>query len=179
MTTVDSRTATAPDTPGAAPSARDRRLGLDDELLSHDRHDRRVDAATHHSLASTLRDLRDEAVTLVQQEFLLARTEIAEEVESAKRAVTASLIGAGLALIGLFTLAIAATAGLYALLAVWADVGNYTAGWLAPLIVGLVLAGIGWAMTNRLKRVGRSEHWRPARTERSLRETKRWAERKA
>lgn len=129
------------------------------------------------SLAALLRELRDDAADLVQQEFNLARTEIAEEVRAAKGAVASSAVGASLLLTGLIMLAITASAAIYA--ALWVSgVDPLLAGWLAPLIVSLVVLMVGLVMLTRAKKFTEADHWRPTKTEQSLRETKRWAERK-
>jgi hypothetical protein len=134
-------------------------------------------APDQRSLPGLLRDLRDEALALVQQEFRLARAEVAQEVDSARRAIRDSVVGMVFVNVGVFTLALALAAGVYAALLV-ADVGPLIAGWLAPLIVGLIALMVGLVMVNRAKSVTSADHWRPQRTEQSLRETKRWAERK-
>lgn len=128
-------------------------------------------------LPTLLKELRDEVITLARQEFKLAKCEIAEEVESAQRALVTSLIGAGVLVVGGVVLALAASAAVYAGLLV-GGVQPLVSGWLAPLIVGLVCTMIGLVMVNRAKRATTAEHWRPTHTERSLRETRDWAERK-
>jgi uncharacterized membrane protein YqjE len=135
---------------------------------------------THHEsrpLSSLLRELRDEALTLVQKEFQLARVEMTEKVDEAQNAVATSIGGAALLLAGLFTLCMAVAAGVYAAM-IAADIAPAISLWAAPLVVGALIALIGYAMVNRAKKVTRAEHWRPERTQRSVRETRDWAERK-
>lgn len=129
------------------------------------------------SIAGLLRELRDEAMTLVQKEMALARTEISEKVTEAQHAITTSVGGAAMLLAGLFTLAMALSAALYVAMIAF-EITPAISLWAAPLIVGVVIALIGYGMVSRAKKVTRAEHWRPERTERSVRETKQWAERK-
>lgn len=138
---------------------------------------RREQADNGRSLLALLRELRDEALTLVQQEFNLARAEVREEVREAKGALITSVVGAGVVIVGAFVLALAAAAGVYAAL-LMGEVSPLVAGWLAPLIVGLICTMVGLVMVIRGKKVTSAEHWRPERTERSVRETRAWAERK-
>jgi hypothetical protein len=140
----------------------------------------KADYSTDHpqrSLASLLRELRDEAVTLIQQELALARSEISHKVSQAQRAAASSVGGVALLLAGLITICAAASAGLYVLM-LELGVGPEIALWAAPLAVGIVVLLIGWAMAAQAKKVTSADHWRPERTERSVRETKQWAERK-
>jgi len=157
----------------------------DDRERLHDerRHDANARAPfeepTHEtrSLSTLLRELRDEAMTLVEKEFQLAKAEISEKVDKAENALATSVGGVALMISGIFTLCLSVAAGLYvAMIAL--DVTPAIALWAAPLIVGLVVAIIGYAMTRRARVVTRADHWRPERTERSVRETKDWAERK-
>lgn len=139
--------------------------------------DGRGEATDGRSLSGLLRELRDEAMTLVQKEMQLARAEIQEKISETQRAVTTSVGGAAMLLAGLFTLAIALSAALYVGMIAF-EIGPAISLWAAPLIVGVVIALIGYGMVNRAKKVTRADHWRPERTERSVRETKQWAERK-
>lgn len=134
-------------------------------------------AARARSLPDLLRELRDEALTLVQQEVHLARTEVAEKIDDAQRVLAASALGLALLMAGLVTLTLGAAAALYAGL-VALDVAPMTAGWVSPVAVGIVVIAIGAALASRAKKLGDADHWRPKRTERSVRETRDWAERK-
>lgn len=135
------------------------------------------DAVHRASLPTLLRELRDEVMTLARQEYELARAELGEKARDAQRVLAASLTGVAITLAGIVTLCIAASAGLYAALRL-AEVDPIVAGWVAPLGVGALVTIIGLAMMSRAKKLTDAEHWRPRRTERSVRETKAWAERK-
>lgn len=128
----------------------------------------------HRSLPSLLRELRDEAATLIQTELELARTEIAQKISEAQSAIATSAGGLALMIAGLITLCLAATAGLYVFMLAL-EVEPAVSLWVSPLIVGAVVLFIGWLMALRARKVASSDHWRPRRTERSVRETTRWA----
>ena len=93
----------------------------------------------------------------------------------ARAAATAA--GGLIAFAGLLFLLVAATAGLYVGL-VAAGLSHMTSGWLAPLIVGLVVAIIGYALVQKAISTLRNEPVMPERTAESLREDKDWIERK-
>lgn len=133
--------------------------------------------ARDRSLVALVRDLRDESIALVQEEVRLARAEIQEKIEELRQGAISIATGGAVLAAGLLMLLLAAAAGLYA--AMWAmDVDPLISGWLAPLIVGAVAAVIGWAMIAAGKKKVEPSNLRPERTERSLRETGSWAERK-
>jgi hypothetical protein len=134
-------------------------------------------AKSRQSIGDLLRDLRDEITALVQQGFMLARNEIIEELEEARNALLASLVGVVILAISGVVLALAASAGVYVAL-INAGLDPMVALWLSPLIIGLVGAVAGVILTSRIKKVTDADHWRPSRTERSLQETKEWVERK-
>jgi len=134
-------------------------------------------AAATRSVPELLRELRDDAIDLARQEVHLARQEISEKINQAQQDLTAAAVGAALAMAGLVTLVLGLAAALYAGLLVL-DVQPLLAGWIAPIAVGLVVLVIGALMATRAKKVTKADHWRPERTERSVRETGRWAENK-
>ena len=58
------------------------------------------------------------------------------------------------------------------------ELDPFIAGWLAPLIVGVIVSVVGWAILVAGKKKMEPSNLRPERTQRSLRETGAWAERK-
>lgn len=92
------------------------------------------------SLPSLFSELTTETVDLIRQEIALARSEISQKVSTAQTAITSVAIGAAILLAGLFIILQAVVAGVEMLLP------PDLAPWLAPLIVGLVIAVIGYAM---------------------------------
>jgi len=124
------------------------------------------------STGSLLSDLTRQIATLFRQEVSLARHEMAEK--ASKAAKNSAYIGAGAAVayMGVGLLLLAATAGLF--LGIWAVAGWMVSLWLSPLIVGAVVAIIGWAMIAKGKRTLKQEGFVPHETVDSLKENKRW-----
>jgi len=118
---------------------------------------------TDKSLGALFSDLTRDTVDLMRQEIALARTEISEKVGTAQSALASMAVGAAVILAGLFLLLQAAVHALQQVLP------PEMAPWLAPLLVGIVVALIGWAML----RAGRSkldpDNLVPRRTMDSLR----------
>lgn len=99
------------------------------------------------SLATLFSDLTRDTVDLVRQEIALARAELSQKVSTAQGALSSMAIGAAVILAGLFLLLQAVVGVLERVLP------PDMAPWLAPLMVGLVVAVIGWVML----RAGRSQ----------------------
>lgn len=97
------------------------------------------------SIVDLIKELRDESTTLVRQEIALAKAEMSEK--ASKAAVNAAFLGMGAVVTGVAAifLAAAATVGIYLGLVYGLDLSHANAGWLAPLITGLVLGAIGVA----------------------------------
>ena len=120
-----------------------------------------------------LKDLVEEIRLLFRQEIRLARAEIAAKARDVVRASTSVVIGAVVALLGVMALTAAAITGLWmGLIAMGVD--PRVAVWLAPLIVGVVLAGAGAAVVFGGIATIRKICWTPEHTTRSLKETGRW-----
>ena len=119
-----------------------------------------------------LRDLTLETVTLLRQEVALAKQEMTEKAKKTARNTGYIAAGGLVAWAGVMILLLAATAGLYvglALVVAW-----YTALWLSPLIVGAVVAIVGWIMIAKGKRTIAHQHLAPEKTIESMRENKQW-----
>ena len=123
------------------------------------------------SLGRLFRDLSLDAVTLVRQEIDLAKTEVSEKVIHLTAMSRAVGIGAGLAVAGALALLAAVILGFTSLLAKF--MSPWVAMWLAPLIVGVVLAGIGYAMIRSALDTHR-QSLVPRKTAESLQENKEW-----
>lgn len=102
------------------------------------------------SLPTLFSDLTRETIDLMRQEVALARAEIAEKVDRAQSGVGSIATGAAITMAGLVILLLAATNAVAMVLP------PELAPWLAPLIVGVVVVLIGYA----LMRSGRS-HLQP------------------
>jgi hypothetical protein len=118
------------------------------------------------SLAALFSDLTRDTVELVRQEIALARAELSQKVGTAQGALASMAIGAAVILAGLFLLLQAVVYGLAMVLP------PEMAPWLSPLIVGLVVAVIGWAMLKSGKAKLDPDNLVPHRTMDSLRRDK-------
>lgn len=127
------------------------------------------------SIGELIRDLRDEGQRLLRQEMALAKTEVAEKAETYRKNAVWLGIGAGLLLVALFPLVAALVQGVEILLAE-AGLSAEVLTWLAPLAVGLVLAGIGYALFRKGSQAMSEEGVVPTKTVESLDEDRRWAQ---
>lgn len=127
----------------------------------------------NRSFAQLLKELRDESTMLIRQEVALAKTEMSEKAATYGR--NAGYLGAGgaLAHAGLIVLLFGLAALLY-----WgfvaAGLGHMISGWLAPLIVGGVVALIGYAMAQKAINTFKHESPVPEKTINSLKENQQW-----
>ena len=128
------------------------------------------------SLGSLVRELAAESRDLVQLEMELAKAETRETLEVYTRNLGAIVVGGALLLAALFMAVVVINRGLTALLAGW--LGVEVAVWLAPLVLTVALAGIGWATIQKGRRAIREESLVPEKTIDTLKQDKRWAERK-
>jgi hypothetical protein len=113
------------------------------------------------SLGELFSELTEELTTLVRQEAQLARTELTEKARDLGR--NAGFIGAGgaVAYAGFLALVAALIVGLGQLGVTW---------WLAALIVGVVVAAIGYMLIQRGVSGFRRAELAPRRTTESLKE---------
>jgi len=93
---------------------------------------------TDKSLGALFTDLTRDMVDLVRQEIALARAEMSSKVADIQAALISVAVGAAILLAGMFILLLAVVRGIEVLLP--PNVGP----WLAPLIVGLIVAGAGY-----------------------------------
>lgn len=130
-----------------------------------------------NSITSLLRDLRDETSTLMRQEVALAKTEMKENVSRMTGHAVQIAIGGFVAYAGVIVLLIGIGHLLGALL-IRAGLDEQVAQWLAPAIVGLLVAIIGWIMVSKAKNALAQDDLKPRQTIDSLRENKEWAQSK-
>jgi len=130
-----------------------------------------------NSIPSLLRDLRDETTTLLRQEVTLAKTEIKENVSRMGSHVAQIAVGGFVAYAGGIVLLIGIGHLLGALL-IRAGMDERVAQWLAPSIVGLLVAIVGWVMLSKAKQAMVQDGLAPRQTIDSLRDNKQWAQRK-
>jgi len=124
------------------------------------------------SIGQLLKELRDETSTLLRQEVDLAKTEIAEKASRTGKNLGSLALGGSVAFLGALALLAAVIYGLTSLLNQFMSVG--VAIWLAPLIVGLVLAAIGYSLVQKALATLRQESLTPRRTTQTLQENKEW-----
>lgn len=124
------------------------------------------------SLGQILKDLTSETSTLLRQEVDLAKTEISEKASRVGTNVGALATGGAVAFLGALALLFALIYGLTSLLDKFMSLR--VAVWLAPLVVGLVLAAIGYSMMKKARESLRHEGIAPKRTTESLQENKEW-----
>jgi len=118
---------------------------------------------TEKSLSTLFSDLTRETVELIRQEIALARAEISQKISTAEKALVAMGIGAVIILAGVLILLQALVAGVAMVLP------PDLAPWLAPLIVGVLIAIIGYAMLASGRARLQPENLTPRRTMQSLR----------
>lgn len=124
------------------------------------------------SIGSILKELRDETTTLLRQEVELAKTELSEKATRLGGNLGALAMGGAVAFLGALALLAAVIYGLTSLLDQFMSLG--VAVWLAPLIVGLVLAVIGYNLVQKALQTLRQESIAPRKTTETLQENKEW-----
>lgn len=124
------------------------------------------------SIGQLLKELRDETTTLLRQEVDLAKAEMSEKASRAGKNLGALAVGGGVAFLGALALLAAVVYGLTSILNQFMSVG--VAIWLAPLIVGLVLAAVGYSMLQKALAALKQESLTPQRTTQTLQENKEW-----
>jgi xanthine/uracil permease len=124
------------------------------------------------SIGQLLKELRDETTTLLRQEVDLAKTEMSEKALRTGRNLGSLAMGGGVAFLGALALLAAVIYGLTSVFNQFMSVG--VAVWLAPLIVGLVLAAIGYSLVQKALATLRQESLTPQTTTQTLQENKEW-----
>jgi len=129
------------------------------------------------SLASLIRELRDETTTLLRQEVALAKTEMSEKATVLGRNSIYVAIGGLVAYAG-FIFVLLSVMRLMLVGLVRAGLSEAVADWLAPAIVGLVILGVGYALIQKAKSTLSRESLVPEKTIQSLKEDKQWTQEK-
>ena len=126
------------------------------------------------SIPGLLRELRDEASTLLKAQVQLAKVEVKENITRLGANVAKIAVGGVVALIGAVVLLI----GLGQLLGVLLEksgMSQETAQWLGPVIVGLIVTIIGAVMLSRAKKAIADESIAPRTTLQTLKADQEWA----
>lgn len=130
-----------------------------------------------NSIVGLLRDLKEEAATLVRQQIALAKAELKENVARLGGHVAQIAAGGVIALLGGIVLLIG-IGHLLSVALVSAGLSEATAQWLGPTLVGLVVAVIGWVMLARAKKALADDPLAPRRTIETLKADQAWAQSK-
>lgn len=130
-----------------------------------------------NSLPTLLRELRDETTTLLRQEVALAKAELKENAARLASHSVQIAIGGFVGYAGAIVLLIGIGLLLSSLLT-RAGMSPDLAQWLAPAVVGLIVALIGAGMAMRAKRAMATDDIAPRNTIETLREDKQWAQSK-
>lgn len=134
--------------------------------------ERRPPPAEDRSIMDLVRSLADDTRTLFRQEVALVRAEMSEKMEVYQRSMVSLVIGAVFLLAAVLIVLWAVNMGVTALFSNFVDPA--IAVWLAPLVLGIIVALIGYAMlkgaTSRMK----AEGVVPEQTLETLRDDKNW-----
>lgn len=128
------------------------------------------------SLGDLLKELTTESRTLLRQEIALAKVEIGEKVSVLGRNVALIAAGGVAALLGAVALLVAAIYGVQVLLGHFMD--DDLAYWLAPVLIGLAVAGLGWMLIQKGIQALKLTDMAPRQTQESLKETGQWMKEK-
>jgi xanthine/uracil permease len=118
------------------------------------------------SLGDLFADLSRETRILLRQEMELAKTELSQKASKAGKASASLAIGGAVAYAGFLAIVAAIIIGLAA----------FIPAWLSALIVGLVVAGIGYFFIQKGLNDLKPEELVPRQTIESLKETQAWAQ---
>ena len=117
------------------------------------------------SLGELFSELAQETSTLVRQEVALAKTEMSHKASRAGRHIGVLAAGGAVAYAGL----LAILAGVIVLL------DNVMPLWASALLVGVVVAVVGYLLARRAIDALKREDFAPRETVRTLKEDQQWA----
>jgi tetrahydromethanopterin S-methyltransferase subunit G len=117
------------------------------------------------SLGDLLADLSRQTTTLVRQEIHLATTEMTHKATRVGRDIGFLAVGGLVLYAGLLALMAAAILG----------VAHFLPAWVAALVVGLVVAGIGYVLVQKGRSALTHEDLAPRQTMETLKENAEWA----
>jgi hypothetical protein len=117
------------------------------------------------SLGDLFSDLAQDTSTLVRQEVQLAKAELTQSASEIGKAVGFMVAAGAIAYAGFLAILAAIMLGLW-------KVG--LEGWVAALLVGLVVLGISLIMIQRARAMLNAAHLAPRKTVESLKEDTEW-----
>jgi tetrahydromethanopterin S-methyltransferase subunit G len=118
------------------------------------------------SLGELLGDLAQQTATLARQEVELAKTEMSQKAAQVGRDLGFLAIGGAVAYAGFLAILAALIVALAA---------NGVPWWLAALLVGVVVAGVGYVLVQKGLAALKREDLAPRQTIETLKEDKDWA----
>lgn len=126
------------------------------------------------SAGDLLRELSNEASMLVRQEIDLAKLEMSETLNRMLKNIAWIAVGGAVAYAGFLALVQAAVNGLG--IGMWQGISLNWVAWLAPLIIGVVIAVIGYVMIQSAISSLKKQNIVPEKTLETMRENKQWLE---
>jgi hypothetical protein len=130
-----------------------------------------------NSIPNLLRELRDETTTLLRQEVTLAKVELKENASRLAGRAVQMAVGGFVAYAGIIVLLIG-IGHLLGALFIRMGMSEDLAAWVAPAVIGLVVALIGWGMLARATHALANDELTPRRTVDTMKENKEWAQNK-
>ena len=118
------------------------------------------------SLGELFADLSRKTGVLVRQEIALARTEMTEKLSEVGKNVGFLVVGGAVLYMGLLFV----LAGIAILLA------SFMPDWLSALVVGLIVAIVGFVLVQRGRSALRDTNLKPEKTIETLKEDKEWVQ---
>jgi xanthine/uracil permease len=103
----------------------------------------------------------------------LVKTEMSEKAAETGRDIGSIAAGAVLLMCGLLVALLGLSALLYWVM-VWFNASHYHAGWIAPMIVGVLTAVIGWGLVQSGRSRMRRRSPVPEKSIQSIKEDKQW-----
>jgi len=125
-----------------------------------------TNTSDNRSLGELFASLSKDTTTLVRQEIELAKTEISEKVSDAVKNVTSLIVGGAIAYAALILILAAVAVGL----------AQIMEPWLAVLIVGIVVAIIGFILVQKGISALKNLSLVPQKTIETLKEDNEWAQ---
>ncbi|MGB3223072.1 MAG: phage holin family protein [Desulforhopalus sp.] len=106
------------------------------------------------SIANLVSDLTKEITTLFRQEIDLLKSEMSEKIGQTQSGVVSLIIGGAVAYAGLLVLLLAAVLGL----------ALFMEGWLAALLIAVVVLIVGFSMISKAKSNLKAQNLMPQKT---------------
>jgi hypothetical protein len=122
--------------------------------------------SSDRSLGELFSELTRQTTTLVRREVDLAKTELSQKASKVGKDIGFLAIGGAVAYAGFLAILAALVIALGSIGLPW---------WLSALLVGVVVAGVGYALINRGMKALKQENLAPQQTIETLKEDVEWA----